>query len=93
MLLRARGAVFHRLTMRPGNIGAAGAVTNIHMQKNALSKTNRYLKDAAQRTHDEWQKRFDSVLRKVHARSSQYTSEEIESDITRAVREVREEKR
>ena len=44
-------------------------------------------------SRDEWQKRFDNVLRKVHARSSQYTSEEIESDITHAVQEVREEKR
>lgn len=36
-------------------------------------------------SHDEWQKRFDAVLRKIHARSSQYTSEEIESDITHYV--------
>lgn len=42
---------------------------------------------------DEWQKRFDSVLRKVHSRTSQYTSAERESDIARAVQEVREEKR
>jgi len=44
-------------------------------------------------SRDEWQKRFDSVLRKVHARSSQYTSEKIEADIAHAVQEVREEKR
>jgi predicted DNA-binding antitoxin AbrB/MazE fold protein len=44
-------------------------------------------------SHDEWQKRFDTVIRKIHARSSQYTSEEIESDIAHAVREAREEKR
>lgn len=42
---------------------------------------------------DEWQRRFDNVLRKIHARSSQYTSGEIESDITRAALEVREDKR
>ena len=42
---------------------------------------------------DEWQKRFDTVLRKVRARSSQYPSAEIESDIAHAVREAREEKR
>jgi predicted DNA-binding antitoxin AbrB/MazE fold protein len=44
-------------------------------------------------SHDEWQKRFDAVLRKIHARSSQYTSEEIESDIAHAIQEVREGKR
>jgi len=44
-------------------------------------------------SHDDWQKRFDSVLRKIHARSSQYSSDEIESDIAHAVQEVREEKR
>ena len=44
-------------------------------------------------SHDELQKRFDNVLRKVHAHSSQYSSDEIESDIARAVQEVREEKR
>lgn len=44
-------------------------------------------------SHDEWQKRFDAVLRRIHARSSQYPSEEIESDIAHAVQEVREEKR
>ena len=43
--------------------------------------------------HDEWQKRFDNVLRKIHVRSSQYTSDEIESDIVHALQEVREEKR
>ena len=43
--------------------------------------------------HDEWQKRFDNVLRKIHVRSSQYTSDEIESDSVHALQEVREEKR
>ena len=38
-------------------------------------------------SHDEWQKRFDSVIRKVRAGSSKHTSEEIESDIAHAVRE------
>ena len=44
-------------------------------------------------SHDEWQKRFDVILRKIHASSSQYPSAEIESDIAHAVREAREEKR
>ena len=44
-------------------------------------------------SHDDWQKRFDVILRKIHARSSQYPSAEIESDIAHAVREAREEKR
>jgi predicted transcriptional regulator len=40
-----------------------------------------------------WQKRFDSILRKIQNRFTLYRPKEIESDITRAEREAREEKR
>jgi predicted DNA-binding antitoxin AbrB/MazE fold protein len=40
-------------------------------------------------SHDEWQKRFDAVLRKMRTRSAQYKPDEIEADITRAVQKVR----
>lgn len=41
---------------------------------------------------DEWQNRFARIIRKIQNRASQYTLEEIESDVSRAVKEVREEK-
>ena len=45
--------------------------------------------NAESRKSADWQKRFNNVLRKIQVRSSQLTPEEIEADITRAVREVR----
>lgn len=41
---------------------------------------------------DEWQGRFHRVIEKIHKRTNQYTSEEIETDISHAIKEVREEK-
>lgn len=41
----------------------------------------------------EWEKRFDNLITKIHNKSAQYPAEEIESDISRAVTEVREGKR
>ncbi len=41
---------------------------------------------------DEWQNRFNRIIQKIHNRASQYTTEEIESDISQAIKEVREEK-
>jgi predicted DNA-binding antitoxin AbrB/MazE fold protein len=41
---------------------------------------------------DEWQNRFACIIRKIQNRASQYTPEEIESDVSSAVKEVREEK-
>jgi len=84
----ARGAAFHRLTMSPGNIGTTGF--HILTQK---SKNNSNRKEAKLSNDCEWQKRFDSVLRKIQRRSLLYRPEKIESDITRAVREVRKENR
>jgi len=65
-------------------------VRHILMQK-SKNKSNR--KEAKLRNDCEWQKRFDSVLRKIQSRSLLYRPEKIESDITREVRKVREEKR
>ena len=41
---------------------------------------------------DEWQKRFQCIMEKIHEKSAQYSQEEIESDIARAIKEVRQEK-
>ena len=42
---------------------------------------------------DQWQSRFDRVIEKVHKKARQYTPEEIETDISQAIKEVREKKR
>ena len=42
---------------------------------------------------DEWQDRFNRIIDKIHKKAAQYTSEEIENDISQATKEVREEKR
>jgi predicted DNA-binding antitoxin AbrB/MazE fold protein len=42
---------------------------------------------------DEWQRRFNRIIEKIHKKAAQYTSEEIESDISDAIKEVRKEKR
>ena len=41
---------------------------------------------------DEWQNRFNRIIKQIHNRASQHTAEEIESDISQAIKEVREEK-
>ncbi len=40
-------------------------------------------------SHDEWQKRFNRIIEKIHKKASKYPSEEIEADITHAIKEVR----
>jgi len=42
---------------------------------------------------DEWQRRFNRIIEKIHKKSVRYTSQEIESDISQAITEIREEKR
>ena len=39
---------------------------------------------------DEWQDRFNRIIKKLHDRSVHYAPEEIENDISHAVKEVRE---
>lgn len=41
---------------------------------------------------DDWQKRFDRIIEKIHRKAAPYTPAEIESDIIQAIAEVREEK-
>jgi len=41
---------------------------------------------------DEWRKRFSQIIEKIHQKTSRYSAEEIESDITQALRESREDK-
>lgn len=42
---------------------------------------------------NDWQDRFNRIIDKIQKKSSQYTPEEIESDISRDIKEVRKEKR
>lgn len=41
---------------------------------------------------DDWQQRFDSIIRRIHAQASRYSSQEIEDDILQAVSEAKVEK-
>jgi predicted DNA-binding antitoxin AbrB/MazE fold protein len=41
---------------------------------------------------DEWQNRFSRIIEKIQKKATQYPPEEIESDISNAIKEVREEK-
>lgn len=41
----------------------------------------------------EWENRFNRLVEKLHRETSQYSSEEIETDIAEAIREARAEKR
>ena len=43
--------------------------------------------------HDEWQERFNRIIEKIHKKTAQFSTEEIEADIAQAVKEVREAKR
>jgi len=42
---------------------------------------------------DEWQSRFNRIIEKIQKKSVRYTSQEIESDISQAITEIREDKR
>jgi len=43
-------------------------------------------------SRDEWHRRFDRIIEKIHKKSSRFTPEEIEADISRSIKEVRAEK-
>lgn len=40
---------------------------------------------------DDWQKQFDRIIEKIHQKAARYSPTEIESDITQAISEVRQE--
>lgn len=42
---------------------------------------------------DEWQNRFSRIIEKIHEKAAQYTPEEIESDISSAIKETRKKRR
>lgn len=44
-------------------------------------------------SQDDWQKRFAMIIGKIQKKTALYPSEEIESDIATAIKEVREAKR
>lgn len=41
----------------------------------------------------EWQSKFNGIIEKIHKKTAQFSPEEIEADITEAIKEVREAKR
>lgn len=41
---------------------------------------------------DEWQNRFNRIIEKIHKKAARYTPEEIEADISHAIKEVRKER-
>jgi predicted DNA-binding antitoxin AbrB/MazE fold protein len=40
----------------------------------------------------DWEKRFNRIIKKIHLKTAPYSSDEIESDISQAIQEVRKEK-
>ncbi len=44
-------------------------------------------------SRDEWQKRFNRLIEKIQKKAALYTTEEIEVDITKAIKEVRKNRR
>lgn len=42
---------------------------------------------------DDWQKRFDKVLKSIRSKTARFSPEEIEADIEEAIKEVRRAKR
>lgn len=44
-------------------------------------------------SHDEWQKQFNRIIKKIHKKTAKFSPEEIETNIAEAIREAREAKR
>ncbi|MDA8078919.1 MAG: antitoxin family protein [Nitrospiraceae bacterium] len=42
---------------------------------------------------DDWRERFDKALKSIRSKAAQFTQEEIEKDIEKAIKEVRAERR
>lgn len=42
---------------------------------------------------EEWQRRFNRVIEKIHNKTAQFQSQEIESDVAQAVKEYRDQRR
>lgn len=43
-------------------------------------------------SHDDWQKRFDRIIEKIHRKAALYNTDEIEADIITEIKKVREDK-
>jgi len=43
-------------------------------------------------SHDDWQKRFDSIIEKIRRKTAHYNADEIEADISTEIKKVREDK-
>lgn len=44
-------------------------------------------------SHEEWRKEFNRIIKKIHKQTAKFAPEEIEADITEAIKEVRAAKR
>ncbi len=44
-------------------------------------------------SEDDWQKRFDRILKSIRSKTAKFSPEEIEADIEEAIKEVRKAKR
>ncbi len=44
-------------------------------------------------SEDDWQKRFDRTLKSIRSKTSKFSPEEIETDIEKAIKEVRKTRR
>jgi predicted DNA-binding antitoxin AbrB/MazE fold protein len=43
-------------------------------------------------SHDDWQRRFDCIIEKIHQKAAHFSADEIEADIVTAIKKVREDK-
>ncbi len=43
-------------------------------------------------SNDDWQRRFDCIIEKIHQKAAHYNADEIEADIITEIKKVREEK-
>jgi predicted DNA-binding antitoxin AbrB/MazE fold protein len=43
-------------------------------------------------SHDDWQKRFDRIIEKIHQKAAHYNPDEIEADISTEIKKIREDK-
>jgi hypothetical protein len=43
-------------------------------------------------SHDDWQKRFDRIIERIHQKAIHYKADDIEADINSEIKKVREDK-
>ena len=81
------------------SISISHQVYNLLRERAEQSKTSpdslaeSVLRDYFNREEEQWREAFEALIAKVHARTAEFTAEEIEADITAAAIEVREQRR